>query len=297
MSTFEQVIRSKGRTFALASRLLPPKAREATVVLYAWFRRADDDVDESPAALQVGAAMRVRAEVGELYSGAACVDPLTDAARIVIEQYAIPRVWFDEFANGMVMDAEVRRYATAEELFLYCYRVAGTVGAAMTHVLGAPSAEAVRSAVDLGIAMQLTNICRDVAEDAANGRLYLPANLLPAELEQNNDPATLTRPEARAPVAMAIAALLEHADQFYRSGELGMTYLAPRTAFAIRAAQRMYREIGIYVRQSLPQGWIRRALVPRWRKWQLVLEAALDTWFRGPKPALPADWPPPKVSP
>ena len=121
----------------------------------------------------------------------------------------IPRRYADELLDGMAMDIGRIRYARVQELLVYCYRVAGTVGMMMAHVMGVRDGAALRHATDLGIAMQLTNICRDVVEDERRDRVYLPAELLGGDL-----PPT----QAGARTAAAVAALLRVADDHYRSG-------------------------------------------------------------------------------
>jgi phytoene synthase len=162
---------------------------------------------------------------------------------------AIPKPYVQELLLGMQMDVEDTRYETLPDLLLYCHRVAGVVGLMMCHVLGARTQASLANAVHLGVAMQLTNICRDVAEDAQRGRTYLPARWLAAD-----------------PTASVVARLLDEADRYYRSGERGIIALPFRAALAVRTARHVYAAIGSELRRRGCDVSAGRARVPGWRK-------------------------------
>lgn len=266
MSGLERVIQTHGRTFALASRLLPRARRGDTVVLYAWYRRADDAVDRVPPEAQPEAAGRVGQEVDLVYGGAKLEDPLLLELRQVVLEHGIPRVYFDEFVAGLLTDARAEPLISHADLMRYCYRVAGTVGAVMAHVLGASEPEALRRAAHMGMAMQLTNICRDVEEDFQAGRVYLPESLTGGLPRPGRCLPSWSRPI----VARAVSVLLDEAEALYRSGDRGLSALAWRTAFAIRAARLMYAEIGAQIRRRGYDVLAGRAVVPTWRKLVLL---------------------------
>jgi len=225
------------KSFALASRLLPSSCRDAVVVLYAWCRRADDAIDRTPVEARPSALARLRSELAAVYRG----DPLEDATlrafQEVVTTHRIPFEYPNEMLAGMETDVAFARPATVDDLILYCYRVAGTVGLMMCHVLGVRDLRALRRAAHLGIAMQLTNVCRDVEEDWLDGRLYLPQSLLDV-----SETARALPPRER--VCAAVARLLEEADRYYRSGELGLRALSFRAALAVDAARLIYSAIG-----------------------------------------------------
>jgi phytoene synthase len=151
-----QVTEAAKSNFDVAIKLLPADKRQALYAIYAYCRLADDATDEGgdPALLE---------------------DPrLVDSLNDTIHQYSIPRRYFDEILQGTRMDLQTRRYETFDDLRRYCYHVAGAVGLACLHVFGFEREEALKHAEELGIAMQLTNIVRDVKEDAARDRLYIP---------------------------------------------------------------------------------------------------------------------------
>jgi phytoene synthase len=174
------------------------------------------------------------------------------------------------------MDADCRRYETLEDLLLYCYRVAGTVGLMMCHVMGVSDPRGLRHAAHLGMAMQLTNISRDVLEDWGRGHVYLPDELLGARaadalwarLGEPQLPRHLD-PEVRR----AVQRLLDHAASLYRSGDAGMRWLSWRCALSVRTARHVYAEIGDVIGARGHDVWQGRAVVPGRRKLALVARA------------------------
>jgi phytoene synthase len=246
-----QVIAVHSKSFALASRLLPARERNRAVVVYAWCRRADDAVDHAANVQGASAALaQLRQELDAVYADEAMADPVLDAFRHVTRTCRIPRLYPEELLEGLAMDVECTHYEELPALLRYCYRVAGTVGLMMCHVMGLRQEAATRNAVHLGVAMQLTNICRDVAEDWERGRLYLPDDLLGrygcGELHTQLGGPFPRR--ARQPVARVIADLLDRADEYYRSGDVGIPALSWRCGLAIRTARRVYAAIGERIR-------------------------------------------------
>jgi phytoene synthase len=220
-----------------------------------------------------------------VYRGELTGDPVVDGFAEVVADCGIPRLYPDELLAGMAMDAAGHRYRTDSDLQLYCYRVAGVVGLMMSHVMGVARADALRSAADLGIAMQLTNICRDVREDWDRGRLYIPESLL-AEVGAGWLPGRLGRPlpvAARAPLAACLARLLERADHAYRSGDAGLDALAPRCQLAIGAARRIYAAIGDVIAARECDVFAPRAVVSTRRKLALAAAAAAAAAARAPR--------------
>ncbi len=233
-----EVIRRHSKSFALAARLLPGEARDRAEALCAWCRAADDRIDYAAdhAAAEVALA-DLRTEVADVYAGRPVATAAAEALRRAVAACGIPREYPLELLAGFEMDVRNTRYATADELLLYCHRVAGVVGLMMCHALGVTDDEGLPHAAHLGIAMQLTNIARDVAEDWTRGRLYLPAEWLPHPLAPDE-------PLTDAVAAAAVRRCLELADRYYESGESGLRYLSPRCRLAIRTATRVYRAIG-----------------------------------------------------
>lgn len=180
-----------GSSFYYSFLFLPPDRREAITALYAFCREVDDVVDESTQPEVARAALAWwRDEIARLLDGTP-THPVTRALRPAIAAYALPRAPFLDILDGMQMDLDAVRYASFDDLLLYCRRVASTVGVLSARVFGFTRDATLEFARNLGIAFQLTNIIRDVGEDARRGRIYLPLE----DLERFNVPTTdiLTR--------------------------------------------------------------------------------------------------------
>ncbi|MEO8702184.1 MAG: phytoene/squalene synthase family protein [Kofleriaceae bacterium] len=272
------------KSFALASRLLDAPTRDRTAVVYTYCRRADDAVDE-PGSLdgELAALQRLRVELDELLAGRA-PDPVLAAFAAIARDRAIPRCYPDELLAGMAMDVTGTEYRSIGELGLYCYRVAGVVGLMMCHVFGIRDAAALVPAARLGMAMQLTNICRDVAEDWQRGRLYLPDDLL-ARHGAGGLADELGRPLPRTALpalAGTVRELLDLAGEGYRASEPGIAALPWRPALAVRAASRVYSAIGTRILKTGCDVTAGRAVVPSAHKLALVARAMVRTFAGWP---------------
>ncbi|MES1157678.1 MAG: phytoene/squalene synthase family protein [Haliangium ochraceum] len=269
-----RILSRNSRSFSWGARLLPAWCRRDATALYAWCRRCDDAVDVPRDAEEARAAVaRLRSELDGVYSALIATDPVLAGFQEVVRRRAIPRRYADDLIDGMAMDVGTVRYANFDELLLYCYRVAGTVGLMMAHIMNVRDAAALRRATDLGIAMQLTNICRDVAEDERRDRIYVPV-----ELWEEGGAAARTR----GPTPAAVAELLRRADGFYRSGDQGLPALPLRCAVAIRAARLIYADIGNQLARRGFDFRAGRVFVPAARKLRLALVAIAG--------AVPALW-------
>ena len=239
-------ISHRSRSFALASALLGRRLRDQTAIVYAWCRRTDDAVDcPDPAGDHATVLAGLAHELDAIYAGTAG-DPVLAAFGAIVHERAIPRGYPDELIAGMAMDVAGTRYATCDELLLYCWRVAGVVGLMMSHVFGVSSDAALPRAAHLGIAMQLTNICRDVAEDWERGRLYLPDERLAAhgavDLRQRLGGPL---PGSAVPaIGRVVEELIALAERYYRSADRGIAALPWRAALAVSAARGVYSAIG-----------------------------------------------------
>ena len=268
-----RILSHHSKSFAFAGWLLPAWCRNDAAALYAWCRRCDDAVDgPRDATARAAAVAELRAELARIYGAGVESDPVLAGFQEIVRRHAIPRRHPEELVSGMAMDVGTVRYRNLDGLLLYCYRAAGTVGLMMAQIMGVRDRAALRRAADLGIAMQLTNICRDVAEDAARDRVYLPADVLES-CRRLRDPG--------GEVGRAVAELLRHADGFYASADAGLSALPVRCAIGIRAARLIYAEIGrVIARRHFDTG-AGRAVVSRGRKTWLALRALLGTlWSR-----------------
>lgn len=267
----ERILAAKGRTFHWAKRLLGRLHGERAARLYAFCRYLDDLADEGASADAAREHLDVAAEA--IRRGQASDPVLADALALMRECAIEPAVPLELIA-GLQQDLGAVRIATETELLRYCYRVAGTVGLMMSDILDATDPAAAPFAIDLGIGMQLTNICRDVREDALRGRCYLPQSLI------GTVPlATLAAPSATEQVRLraAIAHLLAMADRYYASGKRGLSFLPLRARHGILVAGRAYRQIGVRLRARRCDAWSGRVVVSGLGKFGLTLRALAGT--------------------
>jgi phytoene synthase len=271
------VLKESSKSFALASLLFSPEVRDDAAALYAWCRRADDAIDLDPRGGQSRTLERLRLELASIYAGEPQRDPALAAFQWVVRRRAIPRQYPNALLDGLRMDTLAVRYEDLDTLLCYCFRVAGVVGLMMCHVMGVSHVAALRHAAHLGIAMQLTNICRDVQEDYWRGRLYLPAALLKSSwVALHSSRGTGSDAALRAaeePVRRAVAALRALSDAFYRSGDRGMGYLPWRAGLAVRAARHVYAAIGRRLGRRNDDVLSGRVVVPLFEKLTLVVIA------------------------
>jgi phytoene synthase len=257
-----QLLRGGSRTFYAASLVLPQRVRQAATGLYAFCRLADDaiDLDEG----RVDALARLRARLDCAYDGRPMPIAADRAFADVVARYAIPRSLPEALLEGFEWDAAGRRYEDLAALQAYAARVAGTVGAMMALLMGVRDSSVAARACDLGVAMQLTNIARDVGEDAQAGRLYLPQQWL---REAGIDPdAWLTQPMFTPALGSVIERLLRAADALYERAAEGIAKLPLSCQPGMHAARLLYAEIGHeLVRRGL-DSVSRRAVVPVGRK-------------------------------
>jgi phytoene synthase len=267
------MLSENSRTFFAASLLLPRSVREPASALYAFCRLADDAVDLPGAARDPVSALRER--LSRLYEGNPWDHPADRAFAEVVRRYAIPRGIPDALLEGFEWDIEQRRYETLDELMAYAARVAGTVGAMMSLLMGARSSAAVARACDLGVAMQLSNIARDVGEDARAGRIYLPLIWLK---EDGIDPDDWLRdPVFSSALGSVVAKLLQAADSLYARVGAGVALLPAGCRPGINAARFLYAEIGREVGRANHDSVTKRAVVPAARKATLLIRALTTT--------------------
>jgi len=279
-----QMIRAGSRSFFAASLLLPDAMRGGAYALYAFCRLSDDTIDIDRDG-EAGSA-RLGSRLDAIYSGAPADGAVDRALFDAIARYRLPRAPFDALLEGMAWDAAGRTYETIEDLYDYAARVAGAVGAMMATLMRTRTPEMVARASDLGVAMQLTNVARDVGEDARNGRLYLPRAWL---REAGLDPDLwLARPEFNPAIARVVERVLEHADILYHRADLGIARLPSAYRPAIFAARLLYADIGAQVEKHGHDPVSRRAVVPTFRKLQLLITALTRRWRAAPGEALAA---------
>ena len=264
------------KSFSLASLFFSAETFEAATKIYHWCRYCDDAIDEAEGDPRPILDELLRSTQA-IYQGS----PQKLAApfavmKEVVDQYHIPSYYLFELLEGMRMDIDKSRYENLKELELYCFRVAGTVGLMMTHVMGLYHVRSLPLAVELGHAMQMTNIARDVLEDLGRGRVYLPQDWLEAF-----DITDLML--KRDQTFQVVQKLLLNAEAHYRSAEVGLLDLPFRCAFAVQVALELYREIGRKILKLGPVSLESRVVVSKPKKMILVLKATLKLVLSIPK--------------
>ena len=201
-------------SFLAGFRFLPQAKQDAMTVLYAFCRELDDVVDDcsDPNVAQTTLNWW-RVELVKVFSGEMPEHPVNQALKNVVRDFGLPQQELADIIEGMQMDLQQARYGGFEELKLYCYRVAGVVGRLITRILGFRRPETLAYADKMGLALQLTNIIRDVGEDARNGRIYLPMT----ELQQFNVPVQVLMQQTPTPAfAELMAFQIRRARETYR---------------------------------------------------------------------------------
>jgi phytoene synthase len=260
------LIKTGSRSFYAASLLLPEAIRDGAYALYGFCRLSDDAVDIGQG--QMGAVTRLRARLDGIYSGAPEDHAADRCLSDTVRQFAIPRALFDALMEGFEWDATGRHYHSLADVEAYGERVAGSVGGMMAALMGARSPEMVERACDLGVAMQLTNIARDVGEDAHNGRLYLPRDWM---VDMGIDPeAWLACPLFEPELGQIVARLLARADELYKRADQAIARLPATVRPAIFAARLLYAEIGVVIARHKYDSLTTRATTTAGRKAWLV---------------------------
>lgn len=269
-------IEAGSKSFAAAARLFPADLRDRASMLYAWCRYCDDVIDgqalgfgteesdeRSPRARLTELRRRTRA----VYAGDEPDDPVFQAFARVVAEAGIPEAEAQDLLAGFEMDVTEYRYETLADTLLYSYHVAGVVGVMMARVMGVRDPATLDRACDLGLAFQLTNMARDVIDDAHMGRCYLPRQWLD---EAGIPPDQLLERRHRPALATLAGRLVDTAEPYYRSAGAGLPALPFRSAWAIAAARTVYRDIGHKVQRRGAAAWdsrtgtgpLRKAVVP-----------------------------------
>lgn len=294
MAACRAMIRTGSLSFHAASRLLPARVRDPALALYAFCRVADDDVDEVQD--KARAVLRLRERLDLIYAGRPEARPSDRAFAAVVEGFDMPRALPDALLEGLAWDAMGRRYPTLADLHAYSARVASSVGVMMCVLMRVRDPDALARAADLGLAMQLTNIARDVGEDARVGRLFLPLDWLQ---EAGVDPeGFLADPRPSPGLAQVTRRLLAVAeDLYFRSGS-GVYSLPSDCRVGIAAARHIYAAIGHRVAQAGHDSVTSRARTSRGQKLALMgrAVAAAGLTHVMPRPALLHARPVPEVA-
>jgi phytoene synthase len=310
-----QAIAAGSKSFSAAARLFDRDTRASAVMLYAWCRHCDDLIDgqdagyypaapapdtaapRAPATPPAADRDEGLARLAELEdrtrracAGEPTADPVFAGLQQVVRRHGIDLRYPLEHLAGFRMDVEEVRYDTLDDTLRYCWRVAGVVGVMMAQVMGAgrdaatPEAQAavLDRACDLGIAFQLTNIARDIVEDARVGRVYLPATWLAeagiadAGLDAAGRARAVQEPRHREALARVAARLVDLAEPYYASAAVGLAALPWRSAWSVATARGVYRQIGWNVRARGHRAWDARVSTSRAAKVRWIASGAVS---------------------
>lgn len=276
-------IKTGSRSFYAASLLLPELIRDGAYALYGFCRLSDDAVDIGNG--NGGAVSRLRARLDAVFRGNPDDEAADRCLADTVRRFAIPRALFDALMEGFEWDVAGRNYHSLNDVEAYAEHVAGSVGGMMAALMGARGPAMVERACDLGVAMQLTNIARDVGEDALNGRLYLPRDWM-AELGIDTD-AWLACPMFEPEIGEMTRRLLARADVLYKRADQAIARLPATVRPAIYAARLLYAEIGAVIAKQKYDSITDRARTTPSRKAWLVGAAMQRAARVTPKTDLP----------
>ncbi|RUR36942.1 15-cis-phytoene synthase CrtB [Vreelandella populi] len=287
------------KSFDTAAKLFDADTRRSALMLYAWCRHCDDVIDDQEMGFNTGVASQTAAQqrltvlkeqTRQAYAGEPMETPAFAAFQEVALKHAIPPRRAFEHLEGFAMDVREERYVTFEDTLRYCYHVAGVVGLMMAQVMGVRDDKVLDRACDLGLAFQLTNIARDIVEDARVGRCYLPESWL---AEEQLSITTLADPSYRPRLARLAGRLINEAEPYYASAQAGLSGLPLRSAWAIATAHGVYRKIGLKVERAGANAWDQRQSTSRQEKVALLTKGsalALSSRVATPVPRPPGLW-------
>jgi len=267
-----QSIKHGSQSFSAASRLFDQETRERAWLLYAWCRRCDDIADNQVLGGELGEQSDldtrlslIRKLTAKAFAGEPTGDPSFDALGVVAHESGLTPAMADDVIEGFALDAEDWRPRSEADMMRYCFHVAGAVGVMMAVVMGVDPKDqnTLDRACDLGLAFQLSNIARDIVEDDAVGRCYLPTMWL---VEQDIEPGQHTKPHHREELAEMAAHLVKLVEKHEAAARVGAERLPFRSRWAVLSAARIYGAIGRKVRARGTEAWNSRTIVPRWEK-------------------------------
>ena len=275
LQSCESLMRDGSKSFFSAAKILPTKIRDSAIALYAFCRMLDDLVDDSHATEDV--IRQIEYRLDRIYAKNPVAIPADRALAIVVERFLIPRDILEALIEGFRWDQTGRQYHSIDQLCEYAARVASTVGAMMTLIMGVRDRMILERACELGIAMQLTNIARDVGEDARNQRLYLPRDWM---REEGIDPDIwLENPVFNEAISRVIQRLINYADEMYQRASYGIAGLPRNCRSAISAASLIYSEISREIERQGLDSISNRVIVSKKRKLLLLLKSLRSTIY------------------
>ena len=268
----QKLTKRYAKTFYFASKLLGRKKRQAAYSVYAICRISDDSVDGAGGCLEK--LKIIEKKIDSAYSSSCFQEPLSLAFKNTVNTYNIPKCYFDQLIKGMYLDLEKKNYANFDELYNYCYKVAGVVGLVMLQIFGCQNEKAKQSAVDLGIAMQLTNILRDIKEDLDRGRRYLPLNELK---DYHIEAESLKLEKVSEEFVSLLKFQIQRARTYYQSSDKGIRMIADRRSrLVVCAMSKIYEAILGEIEKNNYDIFSSRASVSGLAKLGLLVKIIID---------------------
>ncbi len=265
------------KSFFLSSAMLPRKRRWATYALYGFCRYADNIVDNPRGRSDeelFDEVDYIKRELKRAYINGESEHPVIKPFILVAKEYGIPEEYPLDLMEGVLMDLKINRYETFDDLYLFAYRVAGVVGLMMTHIIGYKSEDAFEYAEKLGIAMQLTNILRDVQEDKNMNRIYLPKEDLRSFNVKEED---IFNERMNENIQKLMRFQVDRAHRYYDQANKGIALLNRKSQFAIYAASRIYRGILLKIEARNYNPFLGRVWVTQTKKLRIVLAELFKT--------------------
>lgn len=289
-----QSIANGSKSFALASRLFDGETRDRVCMLYAWCRKCDDMADGQDFGGEMDAAHDPKAELvimrkltEKAMSGKTTGVPAFDCLAIVAAECGLTQAMCDDVIEGFALDAAEWRPRSENDLYQYCYHVAGAVGVMMAVVMGVDPKDnaTLNRACDLGLAFQLANIARDIGEDDAAGRCYLPIEWL---VNVDIEPGQHMKPHHRPRLALLARQLCDESELYEASARAGAAKLPFRARWAVLAAAGIYGDIARKIRGAGEKAWDQRAYTSKsekigwvWRSLRQAMQNDPDDMGRG----------------
>jgi phytoene synthase len=270
------------KSFFLSASLLPKEKRWDTFALYNFCRYADNIIDKPRNRSVEELKMEIdhlAKEIETAYKYGESEHPVVKSFAIIARKYQIPIKYPLELLEGVKMDLTIRRYDSFNDLYLFCYRVAGVVGIMMTYVLGFSNKRALYFAEKLGIAMQLTNILRDIKEDKNMGRIYLPAEEL---TKFNLTYEDIENEVFNKRVQDLVTFQINRANRYYKESQDGVKYLNMKTQFAITSASKIYQSILLKLEARNHNPFVGRVFVRLREKLVILIQELFKTRFWNP---------------
>lgn len=235
---FKNILKKHAKSFYFAGLLLEKQTLNDAAILYAFCRQLDDAADNN----DPDKSNELKNLIQD-YRQPISLNPINQSFKKIQIKYGLKQKFIDDLILGVSSDINFKQPQKLQELLLYSYQVAGTVGALMTRVLGANHQNAERFAIDLGIGMQLTNISRDIKEDSLNNRIYIPRDMLPNDCSLGN----ILNDRNKECIFNATKQILNIAERYYQSGIDGIYFIPHKNRFSILIAAILYNSIGIKI--------------------------------------------------